>query len=51
MITIAPEKMPELPKPAKARPTIKATELGAAPQRADPSSKRPMAARKTHFGL
>ena len=38
-MTKAPEKIPADPTPAIARPTIRATEVGAAPQRAEPSSK------------
>lgn len=51
MITNAPEVIPAFPKPAKARPTIKMVELGAAPQIADPTSKKPIDTRKTHLGL
>ena len=51
MMTIAPEKMPEEPVPATARPTMKTVELGAAPQIAEPISKSPIAKRKTHLGL
>lgn len=46
-----PEKMPALPRPAMARPTMKATELGAAPQMAEPISKSPMETRKTPLTL
>lgn len=35
-----PEKMPAAPTPAMALPMMKAVEFGAAPQTADPSSKR-----------
>ena len=50
-MTIAPEKIPDEPVPATARPTMKAVELGAAPHNRDPTSKRQMAQRKTHLGL
>lgn len=43
--------MPALPRPAIARPTMKATELGAAPQMAEPISKSPMETRKTPLTL
>jgi hypothetical protein len=43
--------MPADPSPAMARPTMKATELGAAPQMAEPTSKRKMAARKLALTL
>ena len=43
----APDMIPEEPKPAMARPTMKEVELGAAPQMADPTSKRKTADRKT----
>lgn len=39
MIIMPPAKMPADPRPAMARPIMKAVELGAAPQRADPTSK------------
>ena len=51
MMTIAPEKAPALPIPAIARPMMKTVEEGAAPQMAEPISKRRMAKRKTFFGL
>ena len=47
MMTRAPEKIPAEPTPAMARPTIRAAELGAAPQTAEPTSKIPMEVRKT----
>jgi hypothetical protein len=47
--TVAPLKIPEAPKPARARPRIKTGELGAAPQRADPASHKIIQARKTFF--
>lgn len=40
-----PVVIPAEPIPAIARPTIKATELGAAPQIADPTSKSKMQVR------
>lgn len=49
MITMTPENTPALPAPAIARPMIKAVELGAAPQMAEPTSKVPMAAKKTYL--
>lgn len=48
-IIIPPEKMPAEPIPAIARPIMKAVELGAAPQRADPASKMTIVIRYTHF--
>jgi hypothetical protein len=47
--TIAPSKIPEAPKPVRARPRIKTGELGAAPQRADPTSNKIIQTRKTFF--
>ncbi len=44
-----PEKMPAEPRPAMARPTMKAVELGAAPQMAEPVSKIIIERRK-HLG-
>lgn len=38
-ISDEPEKMPAEPMPATARPIMKAVELGAAPQIAEPTSK------------
>jgi hypothetical protein len=49
MIIMPPEKMPADPRPAIARPTINAVEFGAAPQRADPTSKTTMEERNVHF--
>jgi hypothetical protein len=46
IIVVAPEKMPADPIPAMALPTMKLVELGAAPHRADPTSKKKMATRK-----
>ncbi len=51
MIMMAPEKMPEEPHPAIARPIINAVEFGAAPHNADPTSKMAMEKRKTFLGL
>jgi hypothetical protein len=48
-IEIAPVKIPEEPKPAIARPMMRAMELGAAPQRAEPTSNKKIPVRKTHF--
>lgn len=45
----APAKIPAPPTPAIARPMIKASELGAAPHIAEPTSKMKMAVKKTHF--
>lgn len=45
----APEKMPAPPIPAIARPTIRTTELGLAPQIADPISKISTAPEKVHL--
>lgn len=50
MVTNPPVKMPENPQPAMALPMMKAVEFGAAPQRADPISKRDIAIIRTHFG-
>lgn len=47
---MAPPNIPADPKPAIARPTMKAVDVGAAPHTTDPSSNRPMAAKKTHLG-
>jgi hypothetical protein len=41
--------MPEAPRPAIDRPTMKASEVGAAPQTADPISKIIMAVKNTHL--
>lgn len=48
-MTEDPEKMPAEPMPAMARPMMKAVELGAPPQRAEPTSKMTVAIRKTTF--
>lgn len=49
IMRMAPEKMPPAPIPCTTRPMIRPTELGAAPQTRLPSSKRPIAIRKTHL--
>lgn len=48
-ITMAPENRPAVPTPAKARPTMKALELGARAHTRLPSSKMPTAERKVHL--
>jgi len=48
--TIAPDMMPADPIPAIALPIMKATEFGAAPHIADPTSKRPIKPKKIYFG-
>jgi hypothetical protein len=40
MIVITPARIPPEPRPAIALPTMKPIELGAAPQRAEPTSNR-----------
>jgi hypothetical protein len=42
MMTMVPENRPAEPRPAMARPTMRAFEVGAEPQMADPISKRAM---------
>jgi len=49
MMIKAPEAMPEPPRPATARPTIRALLVGASPQTRDPISKMAMAARKVYL--
>lgn len=49
VIIMPPEKMPADPKPAIARPRMKAVELGAAPHSADPTSKITIESKKTHL--
>ena len=49
MIIIPPEKMPADPRPAMARPMMKAVEVGAAPQRDDPASKITIERTNPHF--
>lgn len=50
MMIITPEKMPAPPRPAMARPRIKAIEFGAAPQTTDPISNSATAIRNTLVG-
>ena len=50
MMISAPENTPADPIPAIVRPKINVTELGAAPQTAEPTSKIKMAKMKTYFG-
>lgn len=47
---ITPEKIPALPKPAMARPRMKAIEFGAAPQMTEPISNNATAIRNTLVG-
>lgn len=47
---IAPLKRPPAPRPAIALPQMKAIEFGAAPQRADPTSKIKIRVMNIHFG-
>lgn len=49
MIKYAPEKIPADPRPAMARPTMRATLFGATPQMRDPTSKIATAIRNTHL--
>jgi hypothetical protein len=49
-ITMAPPDMPAEPTPAIARPNMNAVEFGAAPQMAEPTSKRTTAIEKMIFG-
>ena len=51
MRMIPPDITPPEPIPAIARPMMNATEFGAAPQRAEPTSKMKMTVRKTYFGV
>jgi hypothetical protein len=48
---MTPEKTPAEPPPAMALPTMKEVEFGAAPQSAEPASKRMTDARKTTLML
>lgn len=50
-ITMEPEKRPAVPMPAMARPTMKATEVGATAHSKLPTSKMKMAVRKVHLTL
>ena len=47
---INPALMPELPRPAKARPAMRALDVGAVAQISDPTSKMAIAAMKTTLG-
>lgn len=49
MMVIAPVKIPDDPNPAIARPMMSDVDVGAAPQRAEPTSKRKIPERKTHL--
>jgi hypothetical protein len=49
MMIVVPEKIPAEPIPAMARPTMKAWEFGAPPQRADPTSNMVIAMRNIVF--
>jgi len=49
MMVMAPVKMPELPNPLIARPTMSTVELGAAPHIAEPTSKKKIPERKVHL--
>jgi hypothetical protein len=46
IITTEPEKIPPVPTPAIALPTIRATLVGATPHISEPSSKTQMAVKK-----
>lgn len=46
---VAPILVPALPKPAIARPTIKAVDVGAAAQMIEPTSKITIVVMKVHF--
>ena len=46
-----PDMTPPEPRPAMALPTMKASEVGAAPHRAEPASNRMMEARKVALTL
>jgi hypothetical protein len=48
---VAPVKRPAAPRPAIARPTMKADDVGAAPQATEPISKITNAVRNTHLTL
>lgn len=49
-MTMAPEKIPEEPEPAIARPTMKTVELGGAAQMIEPITKRAMEEIKYMWG-
>ena len=51
IIIIPPEKIPAVPAPAMALPTMKTVEFGAAPQIAEPISKIAITDRYTFLGL
>ena len=51
MMTKPPEKIPAVPAPAMALPTMKTVELGAAPQIAEPISKIAIQDKNTFLGL
>lgn len=51
IMTRAPENIPADPTPATARPMIRATEVGAAPQMTEPTSKIKIAVKYTHLML
>ena len=50
-IISAPENKPEAPRPAMARPTMRAIELGATPQISEPTSKMKRVSRNIHLIL
>jgi hypothetical protein len=50
MRIIPPDMIPAEPIPAMVLPMMKAIELGATPQRREPTSKIPITPRKIHFG-
>lgn len=50
MRIMAPLNSPPAPRPAIALPQMKATEFGAAPHRADPTSKTKTREMKIHLG-
>jgi hypothetical protein len=49
IMTTAPEKIPPVPNPATARPTMRATLVGATPQSREPTSKIHIAVMKVAF--
>lgn len=49
MMVIAPVNIPDEPNPEIARPMMSDVDDGAAPQRAEPTSKRKIPERKTHL--
>jgi hypothetical protein len=50
MVIIPPENIPPDPRPAMERPTMKDTEFGAAPHKADPTSNMKMQVSRTYKG-